>query len=237
MTNYPITNEYDHPSLTFPAAQCGNTVPNAIVGRAVHETRYTWLVRLKKFGGDGLCVLVDSNWVLTAASFIARDKNPSLWNVLVDNNPYGVDKFVVDISFRGEKHDIAMVKLDRGVAISEVSPACLPDYNEDFIGQTCIIFQRTETRNETTLVQVLDNVSCFRALDRQLERFELCAMVKGLDSCQSGETGPVMCQSRDRWVVVGVVHNNVTYCPDTPLLFTKVSYYLNWIQKVKQLYT
>jgi len=144
------------------------------------------------------------------------------------------------------ENDIAIIKLDRAATLSKsVWPICLPPASERFtnrrafvIGWGTIYFGGpvSNTLQEVN-VRVWENSQCaknYATLDRTVRDTMLCAGETNRDSCQGDSGGPLNCMSPTtrKWELCGVVSWGARCAePDFPGVYTRVTEYLDWIER------
>ncbi|KAF0309376.1 Hyaluronan-binding protein 2 [Amphibalanus amphitrite] len=160
---------------------------------------------------------------------------------------------------RGDADDIAVLKLrlrhGRPVVFSShVQPLCLPR-GPPTVGQECHIsgWGKTDARlpdaassaadilHGASVPIVSDSVCAAPELygSRFVAERMVCAghLAGGADTCQGDSGGPLACPGADgRWQLSGIVSFGVG-CGDLlkPGVYTRVSYYVPWIERVVQL--
>ncbi|MFT7805964.1 neurotrypsin [Arapaima gigas] len=152
---------------------------------------------------------------------------------------------------QGWEYDIALLRL-RGTEGSCVAfnphtnAACLPanGSKQRTRSAACVItgWGITDSEYSRTLLQAwVPLLPSWRCKKRYGERFTgrmLCAgslsAHRRVDSCQGDSGGPLVCQDeRGRWVLTGVISwGHGCGHPSYPGVYTRVSRFLHWIQKV-----
>ncbi|XP_055930663.1 serine proteinase stubble-like isoform X1 [Argiope bruennichi] len=148
------------------------------------------------------------------------------------------------------QHDIALLQLQRPVRFRRhLIPVCLPQYGEDFSGQRATVTGWGRTRYgvrdspgilQKVELQVIDHSECqewYQSIGRKETIFPtmVCAGYKegGKDSCQGDSGGPLTAVKNGRSTLVGLVSWGVGCArPKLPGVYTKVSEYVDWIEKV-----
>ncbi|XP_076681045.1 serine protease nudel isoform X2 [Andrena cerasifolii] len=148
-------------------------------------------------------------------------------------------------------YDIAMIRMDDPLRFNRwVRPVCLPE--ADILGymwrrkpdanSTCVAIGWGATREQgpdpdhmrEVEVPILEN--CKYEVDKN--EAAICAGYPqgGHDACQGDSGGPLMCKnpySESQWYVAGIVsHGEGCGRPNEPGAYTKVSYFLEWIQEI-----
>ncbi|XP_076231283.1 serine protease nudel [Calliopsis andreniformis] len=148
-------------------------------------------------------------------------------------------------------NDIGMIMLDEPLRFNRwVRPVCLP--GADILGDmwrlkpeansTCIAIgwgamkERGPDPDHLREVEVPILEKCKYESDQN--EATICAGYPqgGRDACQGDSGGPLMCRnpySESQWYVAGIVsHGEGCARPNEPGTYTKVSYFLNWIQEI-----
>ncbi|CAK9811280.1 Serine protease nudel [Anthophora plagiata] len=147
--------------------------------------------------------------------------------------------------------DIGMIMLDDALRFNRwVRPVCLPSL--DILGSlwrlkpdantTCvaigwgIISERGPDPDHLREVEVPILPTCKHEVDKN--EATICAGYPqgGRDACQGDSGGPLLCRNpyqESQWYVAGIVsHGEGCGRPDEPGSYTKVSYFLDWIQEI-----
>lgn len=89
-----------------------------------------------------------------------------------------------------------------------------------------------------TMVPLRTNAVCDNAFSNQsivMANSQLCAGGEdGIDTCSGDSGGPLMYAGPDNvWKIYGIVSFGTSACgmKDFPAIYTKVSYYLDWINQ------
>ncbi|XP_076761416.1 serine protease nudel [Xylocopa sonorina] len=148
-------------------------------------------------------------------------------------------------------NDIGMIRLDDPLRFNRwVRPVCLPGPSlfgstwreKPEPNSTCIAIgwgATTEYGRDPDHLREVE-VPILPGCKHEVDRHEaaLCAgyLQGGRDACQGDSGGPLMCRnpySESQWYVAGVVsHGEGCGRPDEPGIYTRVSYFLHWIQEI-----
>ncbi|XP_071539500.1 venom protease-like [Panulirus ornatus] len=148
------------------------------------------------------------------------------------------------------ENDIMLLTLDHDAQYNNfVKPICLPfnEQNNDFVGQTLTVigWGRTAFENRRTSdvpmqvgVPVVDTQRCKIAFTRLRKRpvvdnRNICAGIGTKDSCNGDSGGPLnYLGSNGRYYLAGIVSFGVECArADFPGVYTRVSHFLDWIER------
>ncbi|XP_053886599.1 transmembrane protease serine 11C-like [Malaclemys terrapin pileata] len=197
--------------------------------------------------------LISNTWLLSAAHCFRKANNPRLWTVTFGTllRPSRMKRFVKAIivhekyRYPAHNYDIAIVKLSKGVDFTNtVHRVCLPDpsqifpYNSDAVitgwGALSDDGPSPNVLREAT-VKLIDSNTCNRkeVYDGVITPGMLCAgyLEGGVDACQGDSGGPLVSpDSRGMWYLVGIVSwGDECAKPNKPGVYTRVTYYRDWI--------
>ncbi|XP_063985003.1 serine proteinase stubble-like isoform X2 [Diachasmimorpha longicaudata] len=151
---------------------------------------------------------------------------------------------------QADRFDVAVLRLDRPVHyMAHISPICLPDKNEDFLGQYGWAagwgaLQAGSRLRPKTLqsvdVPVIDNRVCERwhrtnGINVVIYDEMMCAGYRGggKDSCQGDSGGPLMLERTGRWYLIGIVSAGYSCAqPGQPGIYHRVAKTVDWITYV-----
>jgi hypothetical protein len=232
-----------------PGSQCGirkiKTVdPQIVAGSDAYAGKWPWMANLFNCGG---CIIA-STWILTAAHCVENASDLEVVLGVFDtasNENQRVTKRVKRVIIHPDynktnlDHDIALLQLSTPIEYDGYkSPICLPPANIDLRGKSLYaagwgnvrpeVFPSTKpTKLQDILLQEVDPCPNFRIDPKR----QLCASsALGGRICFGDSGGPLMMQDGEKWMVVGVVSFATDPCTTGPGGFTRVSYYLKWIQ-------
>ncbi|CAL4141918.1 unnamed protein product, partial [Meganyctiphanes norvegica] len=141
---------------------------------------------------------------------------------------------------RTKNNDIALVKLVRPMTYSRaIQPICLPFPEDYHDGQTGIVTGWGTVAYKGSSSEILLKV-CLKV--RNCDDFQtkftitdnmICAYEDGKDACQGDSGGPLVVRNRQgRFVLLGIVSKGrACALKDMPGAYTKVSNYIDWINK------
>ncbi|KAG7209852.1 hypothetical protein KM043_011456 [Ampulex compressa] len=151
---------------------------------------------------------------------------------------------------QADRFDVAVLRLDRPVHyMAHISPICLPEKNEDFLGQYGWAagwgaLQAGSRLRPKTLqavdVPVIDNRVCERwhrsnGINVVIYDEMMCAGYRagGKDSCQGDSGGPLMLEKTGRWYLIGIVSAGYSCAqPGQPGIYHRVAKTVDWITYV-----
>ncbi|XP_031214381.1 putative serine protease 47 isoform X2 [Mastomys coucha] len=226
--------------------------------------RWPWQASLL-YRGVHLCgaVLIDSHWLVsTAHCFLNKSQAPEDYEVLLGNNQlYQETKHTQKISvnhiinhpdfekFHSFGSDIAMLQLRLPVNFtSYVVPACLPSKDTQLSNHTsCWITAKLlpPFSLQEGEVGIIENEFCNALYGQRPDQSRnyvheemLCAggLSTGKSICRGDSGGPLICYHISAWVLVGLASWGLD-CrhPIYPSVFTRVTYFADWITQVKRL--
>ncbi|XP_033226366.1 serine proteinase stubble isoform X4 [Belonocnema kinseyi] len=151
---------------------------------------------------------------------------------------------------QADRFDVAVLRLDRPVHyMPHIGPICLPEKNEDFLGQYGWAagwgaLQAGSRLRPKTLqavdVPVIDNRVCERwhrsnGINVVIYDEMMCAGYRGggKDSCQGDSGGPLMLEKTGRWYLIGIVSAGYSCAqPGQPGIYHRVAKTVDWITYV-----
>lgn len=229
-------------------------------GKSTDISKHPWQVSLQENGSpSGGGILIDSQWVLTAAHCVESSyvkKNLAVRVGSTYSNSGGElikpDKIIVHPGWNFQKtgqydNDIALIKLASPVTIRTAHTIPLPSASLNILSGSDISvtgWGATDERNGT-LPTVLQEVTVpyvqqevceklYSHLTSKISKNMLCAGFVGIgkkDSCGGDSGGPAVYNNQ----VVGIVSWGLGCAqPDHPGVYTRVTEYLDWIRSNKK---
>jgi len=245
---------------------CGKGTPlrniqkRIVGGSYATKGNWGWQV-LIEFNGGFVCggSLINNQWILTAASCVYRNANPTYYTVkvgLYDTNLYEtytvvtrVSKIVINPSYNDYyiRNDIALLKISTPVGYDystfRIIPVCVPDGYENYQGRTAWATGWGTSSSSSTYasrylsqvsMQVLTDSRCIQKFspNYQIDQYtQLCAGETNQmrDTCQYDTGGPLVVRGYD-----GRWHLvGITSWGRNPCgnggVYTRVSAYKDWI--------
>ncbi|XP_003513925.1 transmembrane protease serine 11C [Cricetulus griseus] len=197
--------------------------------------------------------LISNNWLITAAHCFIRDANPKDWKVsfgLLLSKPQ-IQRTIKNIiihenySYPAHDNDIAVVHLSSPVLFaSNIRRACLPEVTQKFPPNSDVVVTgwgtlKSDGESPNILqkgrVKIIDNKTCNseKAYGGVITPGMLCAgFLEGrVDACQGDSGGPLVSEdSNGIWFLAGIVSwGDECALPNKPGVYTRVTYYRNWI--------
>ncbi|XP_003500395.4 hepatocyte growth factor-like protein isoform X3 [Cricetulus griseus] len=253
------------PSILDPPDQvqfekCGKRVDKRNKLRVVggHPGSSPWTVSLRNRQGQHFCggSLVKEQWVLTARQCVWSCHEPltgyEVWLGTINQNPQPGEANLQRVSVAKAVcgpagSQLVLLKLERPVILNHhVARICLPP--EQYVvppGTKCEIAgwgESTGTSNNTVLhvasMKVISNQECNVKHRGHVQESEMCTegLLVPTGACEGDYGGPLACYTHDCWVLEGlIIPNRVCARPHWPAVFTRVSVFVDWINKVMQL--
>uniref|UniRef100_A0A3Q3GM00 Peptidase S1 domain-containing protein n=1 Tax=Labrus bergylta TaxID=56723 RepID=A0A3Q3GM00_9LABR len=230
--------------------RCGKQQSTAriIGGAAAKSGQWPWQLSLHHRGSH-ICgaVLISPDFVLTAAHCI-----PKVYGGVMSLNslpsPYLVEKIILNHNYNSTTHDqdIALLKLKSPVVFNQ--PVCLPAFDFSFShGTRCWTSGFGVTDVDKTVsrelmevfVSIISTAMCNsrHGYGGAVTGNMICAgtLQGGRDSCQGDSGGPLMCESENRWYLVGITSwGDSCGLRNKPGVYTRVSSLLSWIYSTMQ---
>ncbi|XP_065343147.1 trypsin-1-like [Cloeon dipterum] len=242
---------------------CGekNEDSRIVGGQETAVNEYPWMARLSYFGRF-YCggTLINDRYVVTAAHCVRG----FMWFMIrvsfgehdrCDKEGKPESRFVLraivqDFTFLNFDHDIALLRLNDRVPISaNIKPICLPTVTEEkYVGKigTASGWGTTQEDGKPSCVlrevdvPVMSNEDCRKTnyTEQMITDNMMCAGYPDgqKDSCQGDSGGPFITERADkRFELIGVVSwGNGCARPGFPGVYTRVTRYLDWIEKNSQ---
>lgn len=237
-----------------------NRKQRIVGGQVTKLNEFPWIVALMK-RGKFYCAgsLITRRHVLTAAHCADGFNVTDIRAVLGEHDRESkTDTVTVERKLVSAKvypnftvltfnNDIAVLELESPVELgSTIRPACLPfDGNKDYTGRVAIVagWGRTDERKPTAsslhkvAVPIMSKVECLKSgypMGRITENMICAGYADGKkDACQGDSGGPLHVDGERGFIeTVGIVSwGRGCARPNYPGVYTKISNYLDWIDK------
>ncbi|XP_066429523.1 plasma kallikrein isoform X2 [Eleutherodactylus coqui] len=205
--------------------------------------------------------IISNNWIVTAAHCVARWPLPRFWSIYVGITNQSeitpttpvleIEQIIVHPNYtiaEGDS-DIALLKLTTPMAYNDQQQAiCLPPNQDSFpLPRTCWITGWGYTNEYGTASDVLQkaevplksSTECQLSYSTEtLSDTVLCAGYKHgqIDSCKGDSGGPLACVVDKMWYLIGITSwGEGCARPDKPGVYTKVTEFIDWIEKNTQI--
>ncbi|XP_055463936.1 serine protease 40-like [Psammomys obesus] len=275
----------NHPTPPSPSKRClAAAIVSTVCGKSKFQgkifggqntgcERWPWQASLL-FRGRHICgaVLIDKNWLVSAAHCLQRSRKPSDYRILLGYSKLSspsnfslqmtVNLFILHenyskLYFQGS--DIVLIQLHKKVEYnSHVSPVCVPNSTLKVpANKACWISGWGMLREDKFLKfpYPLQAAEVFLMADSECEAFfqtpeittlqykairddMICAgdLTNEKSICRGDSGGPLVCSLEDAWYVIGLASWTAACLEpiSSPNIFTKVSYFSNWIRKKQE---
>ncbi|KAM8804096.1 transmembrane protease serine 11C-like [Rhynchonycteris naso] len=197
--------------------------------------------------------LISNSWLVTAAHCFIRGNDPKEWNVsfgLLLSDPLTrrtIKNIIIHEDYHYPEHDndIAVVNLSSPVLYtSNIRRACLPEATYTFPPNSEAVVTGWGTlKSDGTspnilqkgVIKIIDNETCNKEeiYSGEIKPGMLCAgFLEGkVDACQGDSGGPlVSADHKGIWFLAGIVSwGDECALPNKPGVYTRVTYYRDWI--------
>ncbi|NWW79000.1 TM11E protease, partial [Climacteris rufus] len=234
-------------------------VERIIGGQRAREGEWPWQASIQLDGTHRCGASIISNtWLVTAAHCFRGGRDPRRWTASfgILLRPPKQKKFVRRIIVHerygdvvlDHEHDVAVVELASAIEFtSDVHSVCLPEASHVFPDNTsCFVTGWGALENDGECY----SVNQLRQAEVRIINTEICnsrqvyggAITPGMlcagyldgqvDACQGDSGGPLVhANSRGIWYLVGIVSwGDECGKPNKPGVYTRVTYYRNWIR-------
>ncbi|KNC33550.1 Serine proteinase stubble [Lucilia cuprina] len=253
---------------------CGRRMfpePRIVGGSNAAFGRWPWQISLRQWRTSTYlhkcgAALLNENWAITAAHCVDNVPPSDLllrlgeYDLAEEEEPYGYQERRVQIVAshpqfdpRTFEYDLALLRFYEPVVFQpNIIPVCVPENDEDFIGQTAFVTGWGRLYEDGPLPSVLQEVavpvinnticeSMYRAAGyiEHIPHIFICAGWKkgGYDSCEGDSGGPMVLQreSDKRFQLGGVISWGIG-CAEAnqPGVYTRISEFRDWINQILQ---
>ncbi|XP_011296143.1 serine proteinase stubble [Musca domestica] len=253
---------------------CGRRMfpePRIVGGSNAAFGRWPWQISLRQWRTSTYlhkcgAALLNENWAITAAHCVDNVPPSDLllrlgeYDLAEEEEPYGYQERRVQIVAshpqfdpRTFEYDLALLRFYEPVTFQpNIIPVCVPDSDEDFIGQTAFVTGWGRLYEDGPLPSVLQEVavpvinnticeSMYRSAGyiEHIPHIFICAGWKkgGYDSCEGDSGGPMVLQreSDKRFQLGGVISWGIG-CAEAnqPGVYTRISEFRDWINQILQ---
>uniref|UniRef100_A0A673BDK6 Vitamin K-dependent protein C n=1 Tax=Sphaeramia orbicularis TaxID=375764 RepID=A0A673BDK6_9TELE len=236
--------------------------PWVVGGEVGKKGESPWQVMLLNARGGLHCggVLIDQNWVLTAAHCLRNNLSFRVRLGDYERIRYEGSEVTMrvvkafkhpDYNSRTVDNDIAMLRLESPAPFSTyIIPVCLPgrDLAEGVLhrngtvtvvtgwGKDDIDSTRFSSALNVIKIPLVDHSVCAQQMTNNVSHNVLCAGIlgKSFDACEGDSGGPMVTLYRNTWFLVGLVSwGEGCGHVDKLGIYTKVSNYNEWIHRVR----
>ncbi|KAH8297404.1 hypothetical protein KR044_011413 [Drosophila immigrans] len=253
---------------------CGRRMfpePRIVGGANAAFGRWPWQISLRQWRTSTYlhkcgAALLNENWAITAAHCVDNVPPSDLllrlgeYDLAEEEEPYGFQERRVQIVAshpqfdpRTFEYDLALLRFYEPVVFQpNIIPVCVPDNDENFIGQTAFVTGWGRLYEDGPLPSVLQEVavpvinnticeSMYRSAGyiEHIPHIFICAGWKkgGYDSCEGDSGGPMVLQreSDKRFQLGGVISWGIG-CAEAnqPGVYTRISEFRDWINQILQ---
>ncbi|KAH8277732.1 hypothetical protein KR018_004420 [Drosophila ironensis] len=253
---------------------CGRRMfpePRIVGGANAAFGRWPWQISLRQWRTSTYlhkcgAALLNENWAITAAHCVDNVPPSDLllrlgeYDLAEEEEPYGYQERRVQIVAshpqfdpRTFEYDLALLRFYEPVVFQpNIIPVCVPENDENFIGQTAFVTGWGRLYEDGPLPSVLQEVavpvinnticeSMYRAAGyiEHIPHIFICAGWKkgGYDSCEGDSGGPMVLQreSDKRFHLGGVISWGIG-CAEAnqPGVYTRISEFRDWINQILQ---
>jgi len=232
-------------------AASGEFNASIVNGQPASQCEWIWQVSLQDSIGH-FCggMLIDPQWVLTAAHCLGGDMNVRAGHYYFNDNGGQLIRVAQQIehpsySSSSNDYDIALLRMESPFQMNScVGLICLPQ-QDVAPGTTCWTTGwgalgsglGGPNRLQEVAVQTLSNTDCQNTgySNSQIRPSMICAQgsnSQGItDACQGDSGGPLACQAGGVWNIYGATSwGNGCALPEYPGVWARVHYVLSWIE-------
>merc|ERR1712178_135931 len=243
--------------LCVAAPSLAARLPYIVNGVDAAPGEFPWQASLQIYGQHTCgASLVSDQWLVCASHCIQKNYLGGYTIVMgahdKDTNKegaphrYSIHKMITHPKWNGDlsvPSDISLIKLADPVEMNEfVSTIDLPNKDDDFTGQNCVISgwgslygAGTQLPNvlQKLEVEVYSRFWCrMRMVPGAGDGYQLCVRNKGSSACTGDSGGPLACKKDGRWTLAGAASFVFGNCSTKfPTVYTSVAYFRDWIKE------
>ena len=240
---------------------CGITSPSSriINGTEVDPHQYPWTAAILKTGIHGVfcgASIISRQFILTAAHCIDFEFSKDcakirlgahLINYVKDpeqnSRDFEIDDWKIHEGYNDKfENDIALIKLKTPIDYGNaIRPICLPKKRVQIKPNkpiTVVGWGTTEEGDNSKVLLGVELKTCsFKKCqdaypEEKIEKSMFCAFKPGKDTCNGDSGGPAMMRAKNKqWNIVGVTSWGYGCATSYPGVYTRVSYFIDWIEK------
>jgi len=248
----------------------GSRTPKIVNGDIADYGEWPWQVSLRQWRTATYihkcgCALLSENWAITAAHCVENVSPDDLllrmgeYDLGSTDEPQGhVDRKVQIVASHPKfdpktfEYDLALLRFYEPVEFKpNVIPICIPDEDEELVGETAWVTGWGRLYEEGPLPSVLQEVSLPIITNNECEGMYrkagyiehipsifICAGYSsgGKDSCEGDSGGPMVVQREDdRFMLSGIISWGIGCAEENqPGVYTRISEFRDWINQILQ---
>ncbi|CAB3261925.1 unnamed protein product [Arctia plantaginis] len=262
------------PDMSDYKSVCGRRLWEGPKGRIVGGSnsgfgQWPWQISLRQYRTSTYlhkcgAALLNENWAITAAHCVEHVPPSEILvrlgehDLAQSDEPYGfVERRVQIVASHPHfdpatfEYDLALLRFYEPVTFQpNILPICVPDNDDDYVGQTAYVTGWGRLFDEGPLpsvlqevqVPIINNTACeamYQAAgyNEHIPNIFICAgrSKGGADSCEGDSGGPMVLrrQRDDRFVLGGIISWGIGCAePNQPGVYTRISEFRDWINQI-----